>query len=585
MARTSNFALNKSVFVRGASSKYSTLLYDGVPIIDPSTLGGQYDLLMFSSDELSSIEIMRGGYSTLYGSSAVAGVINLRSIRPASDKLMKVEGYLGLGNLNTYQGNLKLHGTPIPASSNGLGLSYFIDLSRRQSQSISEATEPEGYKGAPFDRDGFNRNNLSTSVELTYGALRLRPYFRHSFLNNYYDAGSFADGLIQEQKGDLNVAGLDFDWQYAPSSYLRLKYAHQNRFRRQIRPSSDTTELFTENQYRGLFQFTDLYTNVQLDGVSVLSGVELRNEASTTTFSPTTFLRLAVAPYAIVQVNPFSFPLHLELGARYNYYEDYEGQTTFDVNPFYLLNDEMKVYASYASSFTAPNLFELGDPTYGNKDLIPEQSEHIEMGFIKQPTKLSTLADSPQLGLRIALFHRDIRDVIIWSPEGYSNRDQRLDLGLEIEPTLYLGQQLRLDMTYGFVEGTLTDNTPDPEGTPEEDRASEADRTSYDLARRPQHNFRAQLQWTPSDRLLLRANAQIVGTRTDLNFATYPYVKEELEPYRLYDLYASYKPLRQTDLRIFADIKNLLNQTDFQEQIGYATPGTRLMLGLRYAFE
>ena len=563
----SNPSALKSLFVRGASSKYSLLLYDGVPVLDPSALGGQHDLRMFSSDELSSVELMRGSYSTLYGSAAVAGVLNLRSIRPDSNRPLVVDGYLGLGNLNTYQGNLKLHGSLLGPQKGGLGLSYLIDLGRKQSKGISEALPPSTQRGEEFDLDGFYRNNLSTSLELRYKDVLIKPYLRHTFLSHSYDASGFVDSPAHQHRGDLNVGGIDIDWQYGKASDLRIKLSQQQRFRKYIRPDYVNPQLEAEDTYRGLFRFADLYTNLRLSSrMSLLAGTEYRYEG-TPTAHVDTVKRESVAPYLIFQFNPFS-SLHMELGSRLNWYTKYGTQLSYDVNPFVLLSEYTKVYASYATSFIAPNLFELTDPSYGNLELTPEQSESIEIGVVSQPKVRSSSSYGLRIGGRVALFHRDIQDVIAWETTGYTNRDQQIDQGLEVEPILYLGNDLRIDIAYGFVSGRVTVD----------------EKQERRLIRLPQHNYRAQIQWTPHNRLLLRTNMQLVGKRLDTDFSSLPPSEERLSSYSLYDLYLAYTPLKKSSLRLFVDLKNIFNEKDYAEIIGYKVPGMRFLLGLRFKF-
>ena len=71
----SNPGKDKSIFFRGASSNYTIILLDGVPLIDPSGVGGSFDIRLIPLAEIERIEILKGSQATLYGSSAIAGVI------------------------------------------------------------------------------------------------------------------------------------------------------------------------------------------------------------------------------------------------------------------------------------------------------------------------------------------------------------------------------------------------------------------------------------------------------------------------------------------------------------------------------
>jgi vitamin B12 transporter len=71
----SNPGKDKSVFLRGASNKYTLILLDGIPVNDPAGFGGAVDLRLFPVDQIDHIEILKGSQSTLYGSDAIAGVL------------------------------------------------------------------------------------------------------------------------------------------------------------------------------------------------------------------------------------------------------------------------------------------------------------------------------------------------------------------------------------------------------------------------------------------------------------------------------------------------------------------------------
>ena len=73
----SNPGKDRSIFLRNGANQYTLILIDGQPLVDPSSLGGAVDLRLLSLDGLQRIEILRGARSLLYGSDAVAGVINL----------------------------------------------------------------------------------------------------------------------------------------------------------------------------------------------------------------------------------------------------------------------------------------------------------------------------------------------------------------------------------------------------------------------------------------------------------------------------------------------------------------------------
>src|SRR5262245_27045041 len=81
VARTGGVGAQGSVFVRGGESRFARILVDGVAVNQP---GGLYDLGAALPFELERLEVSRGAASSLYGSDALAGVVQLVTRRPAS---------------------------------------------------------------------------------------------------------------------------------------------------------------------------------------------------------------------------------------------------------------------------------------------------------------------------------------------------------------------------------------------------------------------------------------------------------------------------------------------------------------------
>ena len=72
-----NAGTNQTLYVRGAASGRTLVLLDGIPVYDPSFINAEFDLNLLSINDIDRIEISRGAQSTLYGSDAIAGVVNI----------------------------------------------------------------------------------------------------------------------------------------------------------------------------------------------------------------------------------------------------------------------------------------------------------------------------------------------------------------------------------------------------------------------------------------------------------------------------------------------------------------------------
>ena len=89
IVQTGSYGGATSLFIRGGESKYAKILVDGVPVNDA---GGAFDLSTLSTDNLDRIEIVRGPASVLYGSDAMAGVVQLFTRRGAGAHAWRCRG-------------------------------------------------------------------------------------------------------------------------------------------------------------------------------------------------------------------------------------------------------------------------------------------------------------------------------------------------------------------------------------------------------------------------------------------------------------------------------------------------------------
>ncbi|MFV7863910.1 TonB-dependent receptor, partial [Enterococcus faecium] len=101
---------NQSVFMRGAASGRTLILLDGIPVNDPSQINNEFDLNLFSINDVERIEVCRGAQSTIYGSDAVAGVINIITTKQGVTKPFNVKLTSTAGNLATFKNNIQLYG-------------------------------------------------------------------------------------------------------------------------------------------------------------------------------------------------------------------------------------------------------------------------------------------------------------------------------------------------------------------------------------------------------------------------------------------------------------------------------------------
>lgn len=531
---------DKSVYLRGASTQFTLILIDGFPVTDPSGEGGAFDLRLIPLQNVERIEIVKGSMSTLYGSDAIAGVINIIT-KKSEEGGFNVNGKAAYGSFNTNELALGVNGrTDL--------LDYSVNLTRKFTEGISEAKPADG---EDFNNDGFTRNAINTQFSINpLEGLEITPFLNYSVYDGDYDNGAFADGDNRYEADLLNTGA-------------RIKYNVGDFEIREAATLTQTERKFTDgfgvfNPKASLFN-SDLYgTYNGLDKVRFLAGFNLQNlnfeldgnDEGTQIISPyvTAYLRSG-------------FGLNGEVGLRLNSHSEYGSNWTFNVAPVYNVTDQVKLLASVSSGFKAPTLNELFGPFGANTDLKPQESVTFDGGveFRSEDARFSASA---------IYFQRTIDNLITYSGTvGYINVNEQNDSGIEVSAG-YSFQDTQLELFYNYLDGAITQNGEETDN----------------LIRRPDHNVGFTVNRQFGEDLTLNLNGQYVGERDDLYFNTDTFTTEqvELESYVLLNTNLQYRML-EDQLTAFLSVNNLLN-SEYSEVYGFNTPGIHFKGGVKFTF-
>ncbi|UKT65535.1 TonB-dependent receptor plug domain-containing protein [Pedobacter mucosus] len=534
---SSNPGLNKSVFFRGAGSAYAVVLIDGIVQNDPSGNGGAFDLRLFSIDQIDHIEILRGGQSTIYGSDAVAGVINIVT-KKGGAKGNTIYGVASAGSYETYKGTIGLNGAVE-------GFTYNINYTHMKTDGISEAANPVGNTNV-FDKDGFKTDGVNANFGIKLDKhFSINPFIRYYRGNYSFDGGAFLDANNYSILKNL-AAGTNAKYEFATGK-VTLNYSYES------------TINDAHSQYpsvsQGKISLIDLFYNQKLGNkLDLLVGIDNRlMKLSSGVNKPEASIFAAYGSLFLHDLSVFN----LEVGGRYNKHEQYGENFTYSITPSINIIKEVKLFGTVSTAFKVPTLNMLFGQFGANLDLEPEKSQNYEAGVN------FSFADD-KFSLRIAGFKRDLKDAIIYAfPAGYVNQVSQKTKGFEVEPAVKLGI-FTVNGYYAYVEGNefnFVDNAI----------------ADY-LFRRPKHTFGLNAGVQATNNLFVSANYRYFGKRTDGNFATY--TVDNLPAYKLLNAYAEYA-LAKKRVKIFFDAKNILNEK-YNEIIGYNSLGFNFNAGVSF---
>jgi len=559
----------QSAYIRGASSANTLILLDGVPMYDPSGISSEFDLNSFSIDQVERIEILKGAQSTLYGSDAVAGVINIISRKPAGNGT-RLAGNIAAGSYNTFRGGLSVSG-----ASDKIG--YVLGYSGLGTGGFSSAYDSTGT--FENDRSAIHGLNVNFNFNL-HQNLRVRLYGKYNTNRSDIDAGKFTDDRDYYYRTKdftpgtaivytINKTALYFNYNY--HSYERMYRDDSMHIGGYSTAPGAFYVKYIDEKYKGSSHFAELFANVKAaKKINIVSGIDYRTSNtdqrsfSVTSFGPFTTIPIGdtakVSQYSVYSSLLYNGKVfNAGIGGRYNHHSVYGSNGTFSVNPSVLYNS-WKLFINISSGYRVPSLYQLYSE-FGNRALEPERSVSYEAGL--QYNKNDIMS-------RVVFFRREIKDVFVFYTDyttflsKYINEDEQDDKGVELEARFTPGAW---DFTanYTYVTGKLT--TKDPAGR---------DSSINNLYRRPKNTLNFSAGYTVKN-LFVRSSLRSLSALYEPIFMSAPV---RLDGYYTLDLYAEY---RLQHFKFFTELRNITDQTYFDQE-GFTTKGFNVMVGVRFGF-
>jgi vitamin B12 transporter len=553
----SNAGTVPSIYMRGASSGRTLVLIDGVPAGDPSMISNEFDLNLVPLSQVERVEILKGAQSTMYGSDAIGGVINI--ITKSRDQ----KSWAGEYSTGTY-GTNKL---AIQHAHSFKKLSFVAGLENQSAKGFSAATDLKNT--GLFDKDGYQNNSWFINLNYAFNTnWNLKAYTRQTSYSADVDYGAFKDDKDEYFHNATKMSGITLKYKKENTSF-QLLYQYSTQDRNYLNDSADRTYItYEKNKYWGKSHFGDAFFSTQMSkNIQWIIGTDFRYGSykqdyySLSSYGPysdnfkDTF-QYQNAIYTSLLIHSNENKWLLELGGRYNNHSRYGGNQTFTASPSYKLNAQNRIIASVSTGYKVPSLYEL---SY-NSNLAPEKSFNTEIGLEHKSEKVFA---------RVVYYNRTIDNGIDYNYIDYNffNFINQKVNGLELELNWKANEKNSFSANYTLMNGQETN----------QNRITTIDTITYNyLLKRPKHSGGISWNYKASNKLSFSASARYTSKRYDVGGYAAPDVL--LNYYTIINAHVNYILTRNWTL--FADGQNLAND-HFQEINGYNTMGRMVMVGIR----
>jgi vitamin B12 transporter len=538
VVRTGSYGSSTTVFIRGAKSEQTLVLIDGIEINDPMGLGRGANLAHLTTDNIERIEVVRGPQSTLYGSDALGGVINVITKKGSGPPTatISIEG----GTHSTFR-------EAVTAAGGTEVFDYSVSLSRFDTEGISSASEAFGNT----EKDGYSNTTFSGSLGWAPAeGTRINVLLRYVDAETEIDDGAGAGNddpdrvFLSKQiiAGTKAKFGLPGDrWRQS------VGLAFTNFHRDDVDPGESTSDFdgrLLKGDWQGDFVLND--TN------KLTFGIEHEIEKGESTWTADSDAR-TTGVFVQDQMG-LGDTLFATLGARTDSHDRFGTHATYRAAVSVLpAGKGTKISATVGSGFKAPSLNQLAY----NQDLEPEELTAFDVG-LEQRFREGDVA------VAATYFRNDFTNLIKWDgsvmPGTYNNIGGADAEGVELAASLKTEAGFSIRATY-----TYTDATED--GLP--------------AIRRPKEKAGLHIGYRARRGGDISMSLAYFGETDDLDFSTWPATPVTLSRYTLVGITASCRVGEK--IEVFGRIDNLLDE-DYLTAYGFGTPGLTVIVGTKASF-
>jgi len=547
VSRSGSFGGNTQVRVRGAEANHVLVLIDGIEVND--TVTGEFDFASLLSEDIERIEVIRGPQSGLWGSNALAGVINI--VTRTGEGPLQIVGRGEGGSFSTSGGSLSVRG----GTDRIHGALSFVGRNTQGFNISDNGTEKDGAEQLAFHaKGGFN---LTQNISVDGFARRSSNVADIDSFEAAPDAipGDFATSV--DLRDDINETQVET---YQGKLNIDL---FDNALQTDLYANSNETTVDSKNPI-----FGNASNNGLRDKYGVLSKLTLETHGAFPTthyfsglieeekefFTPSTdFIERdrELQSYVGEYRGEFGDIFFVNAAVRDDQSDSFQDFTTHKIAGALLFSGiGTRLHSSYGTGVVFPSMFEQFGVIPGfftpNPDLLPEESEGWDAGVEQSFFGDAVIVDVTYFEQNLT---NEIFSTFFGPPEnlpGESKRD-----GIEVAATLRPFENVEIVGSYTYL------NAKEPDGKQE--------------VRRPPHSGSVNAVYHFAEgRGLINLTTIYNGKMRDIVFDAFTFEQSRLtlDEYVLVDLAAHYD--LRPNVQIFGRVENLLNE-NYEEVFGFNT--------------
>ena len=547
VSRTGVFGGTTQLRLRGAEGNHVLVLVDGVEAAQGG--GNELDLASLLASGIERIEVLRGPQSGLYGSNALAGVVNIITRRGG-------DGFAA--DMSAEAGSYDTRHLALAVSGGAAERHGALDLAYREAFLDASPTGSE--------KDGDENLSLSGRGRLVVSdRLTLDGGFRVVDRRVASDEQDFLTGAVVDAPdvADYDDAQLSARATWTGGRWNTVVSGSRYEGEAAARDSFGLASAKTRRDQLSFSSTVDLATEA---AVHALTGFVQHKEESFRDFSSASAQKLerSVLGVGVEYRGEFGERVFFSGTVRDDANDGFDDTTTYRATVAFLLDERTRLHSSYGIGVTNPTFIEqfgFGSAWVGNPDLEPEKAEGWDVGVERRFA-------GGRLTFDATYFDADLENEIEFAPPFFDRSRNREGVsrrrGVELTLAGRLTERLGVNAAFTYT---------DAEDPPPEDPAEEV--------RRPPRMASVDFTYAlDGGRARFHAGAVYNGRMLDVDPAL-GFLKGPVSAFTLVNAGASFALGER--LEVFGRIENLLDER-YEEVIGFAAPGRGVLAGLRFRF-
>ena len=538
---------SSAIQLRGLPKRYSTVYIDGVKMSDPSSVSNDFDFNNILTSQISRVEILKGNQSSVYGSGAIGGTINIITKKGKSGFQRNIDYNAGSHGTN----NLSVSFSGADENDN-----FYIGLERFQTDGISQMTHND-------ENDRYRNNSLAANYSRDFSdKFKLQSNIRIADTYLQYDKEVNTASADHSEEEDGLQSSSSVGLIYKLNEKFKSKFTIANTYIKRVYADAPNSGNTVKDNYYGK-RYTYMYTgnyNFNLDN-SLVFGVEREDDqiGYNKNMSGMTYKDVYITSNYFDFQSRITNNIYATLGSRFDEHSIVGNEDSHRATLAYLFDDKStKLKSSYGTGFRFPSLFEMYYVYAANASSLgsvkAENSESFDFGIEKSFSNLGLKVEANYFNIK---YHDVLEGWKTGNSSGLDYTTQNMpgevkSQGLELVSKWKTNDLLNFGLNYTY--------TSTYDGAEQDDPNKNSNYYNAQMVRVPRNiiNLTTNYKIPRYRNLDLTLNTKWSDVARDYGNGNRTYADERLDDYLVNDLFIKYKLWDKYN--IFFNITNVLDE-------------------------